>query len=263
MCPNGVTQLQVAEGGEPYNCGRRSFLRNTLVVPAAPGASFRKQGRGTSSSTGGEACESMKAKSRNATDAVRLFPTQAAWAKWLEKNHRTSHGLWLRLAKKEAGLKSVTYAEALEIALCHGWIDGQKRGESEQAWLQRFVPRSRKSIWSKINRDKADALIASGRMKAAGLEAIEAAKKDGRWDAAYDSPKGAKVPADFQQALDASPKALSFFQSLDGANRYAVLFRIQTVKKAETRARKIQEFIQMLERNERIHEKRKTPGPKK
>jgi uncharacterized protein YdeI (YjbR/CyaY-like superfamily) len=205
----------------------------------------------------------MKAKSKNATDAVRVFPTQAAWARWLEKNHRTSQGLWLRLAKKEAGLKSVTYAEALEIALCHGWIDGQKRGESEQAWLQRFVPRSRKSIWSKINHDKAVALIASGRMKTAGLEAIEAAKKEGRWDAAYDSPKGAKVPADFQQALDASPRALEFFHSLDGANRYAVLFRIQTVKKAETRVRKIQEFLQMLERNERVHEKRKTPGPKR
>ena len=157
----------------------------------------------------------------------------------------------------------MTYGEALEIALCHGWIDGQKRGESEQAWLQRFVPRSRTSIWSKINREKAVALIASGRMRTAGLEAIEAAKKDGRWDAAYDSPKGAKVPADFKQALDANPKALEFFQSLDGANRYAVLFRIQTVKKAETRARKIQEFIQMLERNERIHEKRKTPRSKK
>jgi uncharacterized protein YdeI (YjbR/CyaY-like superfamily) len=129
--------------------------------------------------------------------------------------------------------------------------------------LQRFVPRSRKSIWSKINHDKAVALIASGRMKTAGLEAIEAAKKEGRWDAAYDSPKGAKVPADFQQALDASPRALEFFHSLDGANRYAVLFRIQTVKKAETRVRKIQEFLQMLERNERIHEKRKTPGPKR
>jgi len=205
----------------------------------------------------------MKLKTGNASDGGRLFPTQVAWATWLEKNHRTSQGLWLRLAKKGAGLKSVTHAEALEIALCHGWIDGQKRGESGQAWLQRFVPRSRKSIWSKINREKAVALIASGRMKTAGLEAIEAAKKDGRWDAAYDSPKGAWVPADFQQALDTSPGALSFFQSLDGANRYAVLFRIQTVKKAETRARKIKEFIQMLERNERIHEKRKRPGPKK
>ena len=151
----------------------------------------------------------------------------------------------------------MTYAEALEIALCYGWIDGQKRGESDEAWLQRFLPRSAKSIWSKINREKATALIESGRMKAAGLRAVEAAKKDGRWEAAYDSPRGAKVPDDFQMALDASPRAREFFRTLDGANRYAVLFRIQTVKKAETRARKIREFVEMLERNETIHEPRK------
>jgi len=163
----------------------------------------------------------------------------------------------VRLVKKGSGLRSVTYIEALEIALCYGWIDGQKRGESEQAWLQRFLPRSPKSVWSKINRDKANALIASGRMKAAGLEEVEAAKQGGQWDAAYDSPKGAKVPDDFQAALDASPRAREFFHSLDGANRYAVLFRIQTVKKAETRSRKIREFVEMLERDERIHEPRK------
>ncbi len=165
--------------------------------------------------------------------------------------------MWLRLAKKGAGLQSLTYAEALEVALCYGWIDGQKRAESEEAWLQRFLPRSARSIWSKINRDKAMALITSGRMKATGLEAIEAAKKAGSWAAAYDSPRGAKVPEDFQTALDANPRAREFFQALDSANRYAVLFRIQTVKKDETRARKIREFIEMLERNERIHEPRK------
>ena len=198
-----------------------------------------------------------------ASDPIRLFATQAAWALWLEKNHRKSAGLWLRLAKKDSGLRSVTYKQALEVALCYGWIDGQKRGESEQAWLQRFLPRSANSIWSKINRDNVNALIASGRMKAAGLEAVKAAKKAGRWTAAYDSPKGAKVPEDFQLALDASPQARDFFQSLDSANRYAVLFRIQTVKKAETRVRKIREFIEMLERNERIHEKRNPRGPSK
>jgi uncharacterized protein YdeI (YjbR/CyaY-like superfamily) len=198
-----------------------------------------------------------------ASDPIRLFATQAAWALWLEKNHRKSAGLWLRLAKKDSGLRSVTYKEALEVALCYGWIDGQKRGESEQAWLQRFLPRSANSIWSKINRDSANALIANGRMKAAGLDAVKAAKKAGRWTAAYDSPKGAKVPEDFQLALDASPQARDFFQSLDSANRYAVLFRIQTVKKAETRVRKIREFIEMLERNERIHEKRGPRRPSK
>jgi uncharacterized protein YdeI (YjbR/CyaY-like superfamily) len=178
----------------------------------------------------------------------------------LEKNHRNASGLWLRLAKKGSGLRSVTYAEALEVALCYGWIDGQKRGESEQAWLQRFLPRSAKSIWSKINRDKAIALIACGRMKSAGHDAIDAAKKDGRWDAAYDSPKGAKVSEDFQKALDANSRARTFFESLDGANRYALLFRIQTVKKAETRARKIRDFVEMLERNEKIHQPRKARG---
>jgi len=198
-----------------------------------------------------------------ASDPIRLFATQAAWALWLEKNHRKSAGLWLRLAKKDSGLRSVTYKEALEVALCYGWIDGQKRGESEQAWLQRFLPRSANSIWSKINRDNVNALIASGRMKAAGLEAVKAAKKAGRWTAAYDSPKGAKVPEDFQLALDASPQARDFFQSLDSANRYAVLFRIQTVKKAETRVRKIREYIEMLERNERIHVKRGPRRPSK
>jgi uncharacterized protein YdeI (YjbR/CyaY-like superfamily) len=196
-------------------------------------------------------------KGGDTSDPIRLFATQSAWAQWLEKHHRDSRGLWLRLAKKESGLQSITYAEALELALCYGWIDGQKRGESQQAWLQRFLPRSAKSIWSKINRDKALGLIACGRMKDAGLEAVEAAKKDGRWQAAYDSPKGANVPQDFQIALNASKKAQKFFENLDGANRYAVLFRIQTAKKAETRARKIREFVAMLERNETIHPPRK------
>jgi uncharacterized protein YdeI (YjbR/CyaY-like superfamily) len=197
-----------------------------------------------------------KAAKTSADEPIRLFATQAAWADWLEKNHRKSSGLWLRLAKKGSSLRSITYAEALEVALCCGWIDGQKRGESEDAWLQRFLPRSAKSIWSKINRDKAVALITGGQMQAAGLQAVEAAKKAGTWDAAYDSPKAAQVPDDFQAALNANPRAHEFLQTLDGANRYAVLFRIQTVKKAETRARKIREFIQMLERRERIHEPR-------
>lgn len=201
--------------------------------------------------------KNSKAKNGNASDPIRLFATQTAWAAWLEKNHRNSQGLWLRLAKKGSGLRSVTHSQALEVALGYGWIDGQKRGESEQAWLERFLPRSGKSIWSKINRNKATALIASGRMKVAGLEAVEAAKQAGRWDAAYDSPKGAPVPADFKMALDTNTRAREFFDALDGANRYALLFRIQTVKKTETRARKIREFVEMLERNETIHQPRK------
>jgi uncharacterized protein YdeI (YjbR/CyaY-like superfamily) len=184
---------------------------------------------------------------------VRLFKSRKEWAAWLEKNQQSSAGVWLRLAKKGSPLTSVTYAEALEVALCYGWIDGQKRPESEQAWLQKFLARSAKSMWSKINREKALALTAAGEMKAAGLEAIESARKDGRWDAAYDSPSGAVVPADFQSALDANPRAAHFFKTLDRANRYAVLWRIQTVKKAETRARKIERFVEMLARREKIH----------
>jgi uncharacterized protein YdeI (YjbR/CyaY-like superfamily) len=203
----------------------------------------------------------MRTKSRDAAGPVRLFATQTAWAAWLEKNHCSSQALWLRLAKKGSTLRSVTYHEALDVALCYGWIDGQKKAESEQAWLQRFLPRSPKSIWSKINRDKANALIACRRMQVAGYEAVEAAKKDGRWNAAYDSPKSASVSPDFQAALDARPRAREFFQSLDRANRYAVLFRIQTVKMPETRVRKIREFVEMLERNERIHEPRKARRP--
>ena len=184
---------------------------------------------------------------------VKLFKSKQDWAAWLEKNHRNSTGLWLRLAKKDSRLRSVSYQEALEVALCYGWIDGQKRSESDEAWLQRFVSRSSTSIWSKINREKALALIANGEMKAAGLEAIENAKKNGRWEAAYDSPSGATVPSDFQAALDANPRAKAFFKALDRANRYAVLWRIQTVRKAETRARKIEQLIGMLEREEKIH----------
>ena len=184
---------------------------------------------------------------------VRLFKSKQDWASWLEKNHRKSAGLWLRLAKKDSGLRSVSYKEALEVALCYGWIDGQKRPESEEAWRQKFIARSNRSVWSKINREKALALIANGEMKAAGLEAIQNAKRNGRWEAAYDSPSGAAVPADFQAALDASKRASAFFKTLDRANRYAVLWRIQAVKKAETRARKIQQFIEMLERREKIH----------
>jgi uncharacterized protein YdeI (YjbR/CyaY-like superfamily) len=197
-----------------------------------------------------------KGTKANAAGPVRLFSRQLQWEEWLETNHRESDGVWLRLAKKGSGLSSVSYSEALEIAICYGWIDGQKKPESEQAWLQRFVPRSAKSVWSKINRDKSLALIAQGRMKAAGLEAIESAKKNGRWESAYDSPKAAEVPDDLQAALDVNPGAREFFLALDRANRYAILFRIHTVKKAATREVKIRQFVEMLERKERIHEPR-------
>ena len=194
----------------------------------------------------------MPSRSTEAPPA-RLFTSKREWAAWLDKNHAASSGLWLRTAKKGAPLKSVSYQEALEVALCYGWIDGQKRPENEQSWLQRFCPRSARSVWSKINREKALALIANGEMKPAGLAAIEDARKNGRWESAYDSPGNATVPPDLQAALDASPKAAAFFKTLNRANSYAILWRIQTVKKAETRARKIEQFVAMLERHEKLH----------
>jgi uncharacterized protein YdeI (YjbR/CyaY-like superfamily) len=194
-----------------------------------------------------------KAGAKSPDAPPRLFRNQDAWESWLEKNHARSTGLWLRLAKKGSGLQSISYAVALEVALCYGWIDGQKKPENDRTWLQRFVPRSSKSIWSRINREKVENLINNGRVKPAGLKAIEEAKNCGRWDAAYDSPSRSAVPGDFQAALTVNPRANEFFQSLDRANRYAILFRIQTAKKAETRARKIREFIAMLARHEKIH----------
>lgn len=186
-------------------------------------------------------------------EPTRLFKSQQAWAAWLEKNHLKSAGLWLRLAKKDSALRSVSYKDAIEVALCYGWIDGQKRPESAQFWLQKFSPRSNRSVWSKINREKAQSLVTSGQMKPAGLEAIENAKRNGRWDSAYDSPSGATVPEDLQIALESAPRAMAFFETLDRANRYAILWRIQTVKTAKTRARKVEQFIAMLERGEKLH----------
>jgi len=184
---------------------------------------------------------------------VLLFENSQAWAGWLERHHAESPGVWLRLAKKGAPLRSLTYAEALDEALCHGWIDSQKKSCDEHSWLQKFGPRGAKSLWSKINRDKVHALTEAGRMRPAGTAAVEAAKEDGRWDAAYDSQRNATVPDDFRAALDASPAASAFFDTLNGANRYAVLFRVQTAKRPETRAKRIAALVDMLERGEKIH----------
>ena len=181
------------------------------------------------------------------------FATQSEWEAWLEGNGRTSPGVWLRLAKKSAGQPTVTYAQALEGALCHGWIDGQKQSEDQHYWLQRFTPRTAKSIWSKINKEKAEALISAGRMRPAGLVVVEQAKLDGRWDAAYASASTSTVPDDLQHALDANPKAKAFFTTLNSQNRYAILFRIQNVKKIETRAKKIAQFIEMLNDGKKLH----------
>jgi uncharacterized protein YdeI (YjbR/CyaY-like superfamily) len=184
---------------------------------------------------------------------VLHFEDQGAWAEWLDRHHPDAPGVWLRHAKKDSGIRSVSYAEALDVALCYGWIDSQKKTYDESSWIQKWGPRGRKSIWSKINRDKVDALVVAGRMQPAGLAAVDAAKADGRWDAAYDSQSRATVPEDFQAALDRSPRAAEFFATLNGANRYAILFRVQTAKKPETRAKRIAGFIEMLEKGEKIH----------
>jgi uncharacterized protein YdeI (YjbR/CyaY-like superfamily) len=184
---------------------------------------------------------------------VLSFTTSAKFAAWIKSQPAPSPGLWLRLGKKTSALKTLSYQEALDVALAWGWIDGQLKPHDQDSWLRRFTPRGARSIWSKINRDKALALIASGQMRAAGLAEVERAKKDGRWQAAYDSPSNAKAPPDFSAALAKSKRASAFFKALESHNRYALLFRIQAAKKPETRARKIREFVAMLEREEKIH----------
>ena len=184
---------------------------------------------------------------------IALFPDAGAWADWLEQHHASSPGVWLRLAKKRGALVSLSYAEALDAALCHGWIDGQKRSHDADSWLQKFTPRGARSVWSRVNVAKVEALEASGRMRAAGRAAVEAARRDGRWARAYDSPARAEVPDDFRAALTAHPDAERFFATLSRANRYALLYRVQTAMRPETRARRIAEFVAMLGRRETIH----------
>lgn len=183
---------------------------------------------------------------------ILAFKTQRAFAAWLKKNHAKAPGVWLKLAKKGAGA-SVSYAEAVEVALCYGWIDGQGKSYDETAWLQKYTPRRARSPWSKINRDRAEALIRAGRMQPAGLAAIEAAKSDGRWAAAYDSPRTAVAPADFLAELERHPQAKAFYSTLNSVNRYAITYRLQSAKKAETRARRLQQFIDMLEKGEKLY----------
>lgn len=171
----------------------------------------------------------------------------------MQTHCESSTGLWLRFAKKSSGQVTLTYAEALDSALCFGWIDGQKEAESDEFWLQRFSPRTARSIWSRINTEKAQALVQAGRMRPPGLREIERAKQDGRWERAYTSSSSSTVPTDLQMALDANRKALAFFETLNRQNRYAILFRIQNVKKAETRMRKIAQFVEMLANGEKLY----------
>jgi uncharacterized protein YdeI (YjbR/CyaY-like superfamily) len=182
-----------------------------------------------------------------------LLANQGAWAEWLAQHHAESPGIWLILGKKGSGVSTPTYAEALEIALCFGWIDGQKGARNAKTWAQRFTRRGPRSIWSQINVQKAEALAAAGRMKPAGLAAVAAAQEDGRWAAAYASQRTIAVPEDLQSALDAVPKAKAFFAQLDSANRYAVLFRIHAAKRPQKRRDRIARFVSMLARHEKLH----------
>ncbi|MDH1333494.1 YdeI/OmpD-associated family protein [Comamonas thiooxydans] len=185
--------------------------------------------------------------------APTLFKSVNAFEAWLKKNHATSEGLWLKIAKRGSNEPSVTYPEAVEIALCWGWIDGQKKSLDDQHYLQRFTPRRARSVWSRINVNKVQALIEAGRMQAPGQAQIEAAKADGRWARAYDSARTSTVPEDLQAALEAEPAAKTFFASINASNRYAILWRIQTAARAETRARRIAQLVEMLARGETIH----------
>jgi uncharacterized protein YdeI (YjbR/CyaY-like superfamily) len=181
------------------------------------------------------------------------FADTAAWNKWLEEHHAASPGVWLKIAKKASGIATVNHAEALEAALCYGWIDGQRAPHDESFFLQRFTPRRPRSKWSQVNRDKVTKLIAEGRMKPAGLAQIEAAKQDGRWEAAYAPQSSQAIPEDFQRALEQNPAAYEFFKTLRGTRRYSFLYRIQDAKRPETRARRIEQFVAMLANGQTHH----------
>ena len=175
------------------------------------------------------------------------------WRKWLDKNHSKSNGAWLMLFKKSSGVATLSHSTALEEALCYGWIDGQAKGFDEQSWLQKFTPRRPRSIWSKKNIEHVQRLIKEGKMQPAGLKEIEAAKHDGRWDRAYDSPTNMQVPDDFLNALSKNKKAKAFFDTLNRTNTFSIGWRLQTAKKPETREKRIKEIIAMLEEGKKFH----------
>jgi uncharacterized protein YdeI (YjbR/CyaY-like superfamily) len=180
------------------------------------------------------------------------FKTAKVFEAWLLKNHDNSKGLWLKIFKKDSGKSTVTYAEALDVALCYGWIDGQKKAYDENAWLQKFCPRSTKSIWSKINTEHIERLSKEGRIKPAGLAAVEKAKADGRWEKAYDSPSKMTIPEDFLNALGKNKKAEAFYKVLNKSNLFTIGFRLQTAKKQETRTKRMKEIIEMLAKGEKF-----------
>ena len=183
----------------------------------------------------------------------KRFATQAAWERWLERNHASKKEIWIEFAKKGSAIKTLTYPEAVICALCYGWIDSQDRSGGAEIALQRFTPRGKRSRWSRINREHAERLTKERRMKPAGLAAIEQAKQNGMWDAAYEPPSTAKPPEDFERALRKNRKARTFFETLNGQNRYAILHRLAAPAKPETRAKRIEKFVSMLERGEKLY----------
>lgn len=184
---------------------------------------------------------------------VIAFATQDDFETWLAEHHESAAGVWIKVARKGSGIASIDHPQALDIALCYGWIDGTRRSFDEHYYLQRFTPRRPRSKWSKINREKVEPLIEEGCMQPAGMREIERAKADGRWDRAYDSPSNMTVPDDLQARLDEHPEAKAFFEGLDSRNRYAILYRIHDAKRPETRARRIEQFVEMLRNGEKVH----------
>jgi uncharacterized protein YdeI (YjbR/CyaY-like superfamily) len=184
---------------------------------------------------------------------VVAFQSQNKWRSWLSKNHSIADGIWLRLYKKDSGIKSINHDEALDEALCYGWIDGQAKSYDDDSYLQKFTPRRKRSLWSKRNTEKVQQLIKDGKIQASGLAEIDAAKADGRWEKAYDSPKNMKIPDDFLKKLSKKPEALAFFNTLNKTNKFSIGWRLQTAKKPETREKRIKTIIEMLEQGKIFH----------
>lgn len=197
----------------------------------------------------------MSAEKKTSKDDMPVIPfkTSGEWRDWLEQNNQTLNGIWLKFYKKDSGVTSINYSEALDEALCFGWIDGQARPFDDKSWLQRFTPRRKRSIWSKRNIENIARLDAAGRMRPSGLKEVDAAKADGRWDKAYDSPGSMSIPDDFLTELSKDKKAFAFFKTLNKTNRYSIAWRIQTAKKSETREKRIKTILDMLSRGEKFH----------
>ena len=198
------------------------------------------------------ALSGIRVKSR-AMNEILGFRSAAEFRRWLEANHHTCDGIWLRIYKKDSGIETVTYAEAVDEALCFGWIDGLKQKHDEGSWRQRFTPRRAKSGWSKINTGHAERLIAAGKMAAPGQAEIDAAKRDGRWKAAYDSQRKATFPQEFLRAVQKNKNMQAFFDSLSSSNRYAIAYRLQTAKRPETKEKRMKMILEMLRKGEKFH----------